>query len=581
MPAPSVVIDLEIIAENTRKVMQRLAPLGVGVFGVTKAACGSPLVARAMLRGGAAGLADSRLDNVQRMRHAGITSPVMMLRIPSVTEAPEVVRLCDLSLNSERAVLDALAEAAADQAKVHDVVLMLEMGDRREGVSPEDLIPLAAFVMREPSLRLAGIGANFMCASGVMPTRQKLDRLAGLADDIEQRFGIALDCISGGNSSNLALMEEGVAMPPRINNLRIGSTILRGEDSFTGGTLRDFDDGAFVLQAELVEIQTKHSLPDGETGRDAFGNKVVFQDRGARLRGIVNLGRVDIRPEGLKARHRNTEIVTASSDHLIVDITEARKFAVGDAIRFDMDYGALVQSMLSPYIEKHLAGRDNIAPRPTALRLIASPSIIRRKATEAFLAGVAALDLVIKRGGKPEPADLPLWIVPGRDGIHDLLATADDDAVEAGLLWMDSDPDGIEAVPYPEAAALFGLRTATREQSQVIADRNILTLTMEDLDLIGIRESARKVIQRVTETTDGFALVLHASVARGMRADPMEAGLSYRECSAVMERIAASGELRAIVLSGLGPKPEPAALEAAFGYLLSALGKRILAPAMA
>jgi predicted amino acid racemase len=578
MPAPSVIIDLDIIAENTRRVAERLTPLGIGVFGVTKAACGSPLVARAMLRGGVIGLADSRLDNVQRMRHSGITAPIMMLRIPSVTEAPEVVRLCDLSLNSEAAVLDALAEAAEEQGIVHDVILMLEMGDRREGVSPEDLIPLAQTAMAEPSLRLAGIGANFMCASGVLPTIDKLERLARLADDVEQRFGIELDCVSGGNSANLALMEtEGVTMPPRINNLRIGSTILRGENSFTGGTLSGFDHGAFTLEAELVEIKTKHSLPDGEIGPDAFGNRLTFQDRGTRLRGIVNLGRVDIRPEGLKARHRSVEIVTASSDHLIVDITEAKKFAVGDPIRFEMDYGALVQSMLSPYIEKHLAGRENIAPRPRAIRLITDPSLHDREETRQFLLGATALGYEIKRDGTPEPADLPLWITPGREGIHELLATADLEAVEAGLLWMDSDPGDIGAVVTPESAALLGLRTATREQAKIIGEREILAFTMEDVDLIGIRESTRRAIKRVTETTDGFALVLHASVARGMEADLREAGLSYRECSTVMERVAASEELRAIVLSGLGAEPEPAALETAYGYLLSALGKRILA----
>jgi len=577
MPAPAVIIDLDIIAANTRLVADRLAPQGIGMFGVVKAACGSPLVARAMLRGGVAGLADSRLDNVQRMRHGGITSPIMMLRIPSVTEAPEVVRLCDVSLNSEAAVLDALAEAAEEQGKIHDVILMLEMGDRREGVSPEELMPLAATAMHEPSLRLAGIGANFMCASGVMPTVGKLDRLARLAEEVEQRFGTPLDYVSGGNSSNLALMElEGVAMPARINNLRIGSAILRGENSITGGTLSGFDDGAFTLEAELVEIKTKHSLPDGETGPDAFGNRLVFRDRGARLRGIVNLGRVDIRPEGLKPRHRNVEIVTASSDHLIVDITEAKKFAVGDPIRFEMDYGALVQSMLSPYVEKHLAGRENIAPRPTALRLIADQAIHERDETRAFIAGAIELGLEIKRDGAPEPADLPLWIIADRENVHELLATADHEAVEAGLLWMDSDPGDIGKVVTPEAAAVFGLRAATREQARIISDRNILALTMEDIDLIGIREAARKAIQRVTETTDGFALALNASVARGMGDDPRDAGLSYRECSAVMERVAASEELRAIVLSGLGANPEPKALEAAYGYLISALGKRIL-----
>ncbi len=578
MPAPSVIIDLDIIAENTRRVAAKLKPQGIGMFGVTKAACGSPLVARAMLRGGVFGLADSRLDNVQRMRHSGISAPIMMLRIPSVTEAPEVVRLCDLSLNSEAAVLDALAEAAQEQGVVHDVILMLEMGDRREGVSPQDLMPLAQTAMAEPSLRLAGIGANFMCASGVLPTVEKLERLARLADDVEQRFGTKLEYVSGGNSANLALMEtEGVPMPSRINNLRIGSTILRGENSFTGGTLPGYDDGAFTLEAELVEIQAKHSLPDGETGPDAFGNRLTFEDRGTRLRGIVNLGRVDIRPEGLKARHRDVEIVTASSDHLIVDITEAKKFAVGDPIRFEMDYGALVQAMLSPYIEKQLAGRENIAPRPSAVRLIADASLHEREETRQFLLGATALGFEIKRDGTPEPADLPLWIIPGRDGIHELIATADVEAVESGLLWMDSDPGEIGAVSTPESTALLGIRTATKEQAAIIGDRGILAFTMEDVDLVGIRESTRRAIKRVTDTTDGFALVLNASVARGMDADPREAGLSYRECSTVMERVAASEELRAIVLSGLGTEPEPAALEAAYGYLLSALGKRILA----
>ncbi len=578
MPGPSVIIDLDAIADNTRRVVEALAPDGVGVYGVTKAACGSPLVARAMLRGGAAGLADSRLDNVQRLRNSGISAPVMMLRIPSVSEATEVVRLCDVSLNSEAAVLDALAEAAAEQGIVHAVILMLEMGDRREGVPPEELMPLAHTAMREPSLRLAGVGANFMCASGVMPTAEKLSRLVRLADDVEQRFGVRLDQVSGGNSANLALMEaEGVRMPARLDHLRIGSAILRGENSITGGTLSGYVEGAFTLEAELVEIKTKPSLPDGETGPDAFGNRLTFVDRGARLRGIVNLGRVDIRPEGLHARHSNVEVVTASSDHLIVDITEAKKFAVGDAIRFDMDYGALVQAMLSPYIDKHLAGRESIAPRPTALRLVAAPALHDREETRAFLASVGELGLEIKRDGFPEPADLPLWILPGRDGIGALLATADVEAVEPGLLWMDSEPGDIGAVEVPESTALLGLRSATREQARIVAARKILAYTMEDVDLLGIRETTRRAIQRVTFTTDGFALVLHASVARGMAADPREAGLSYRECSTVMERIAASGELRAIVLSGLGEAPDPAALETAFGYLLSALGKRILA----
>ena len=153
MPAPTIAIDLEAIAENTRAIVGRCAAQGVAVYGVTKATGGLPMVGRAMLRGGATGLGESRIDNVRRLRRGGLTCPIMMLRIPSITEAPDVVRLCDASLNSERAVLEALDTAAVQQARVHDVIVMLEMGDRREGVSAEELMPLCELVLESLAFR--------------------------------------------------------------------------------------------------------------------------------------------------------------------------------------------------------------------------------------------------------------------------------------------------------------------------------------------------------------------------------------------------------------------------------------------
>ncbi len=574
MPAPSIAIDLEAIAENTRAIADRCAAQGVKVFGVTKATCGSPLVGRAMLRGGAVGLGESRIDNVRRLRRGGITAPVMMLRIPSVTEAPDVVRLCDISLNSERAVLEALSRAAEEQGVVHDVIVMLEMGDRREGVTADELMPLCDFAVGAPGLRLAGLGANFMCASGVLPTMGKLEALCAQVEEVEARFGVRLDYVSGGNSANLPLMEEG-PMPARINQLRIGAGILRGENSITGATLPWLRGDAFTLEAELVEIKTKPSLPEGETGRDAFGNRLTFQDRGDRVRGIVNLGRVDMRPEGLTARDADVEITTASSDHLIVDLTGSKRFAVGDAIRFDMDYGALVQAFLSPYVEKRLTGRGKVAPQIHRVRLFADEELLRRPETHAFMGEIADLGLSVEAGGAAGPDELPLWICPERDETWARIQAEMGEETELGLLWFDSEP-GPAAGAETEALALVGLRSATRSQSELIRTREILALTMEDVDLIGIREATRRALRRVTATTDGFILALDASVGRGMEPDEMEAGLSYRECSTAMELVAASGAVRAIALTGFGPDAAPAALKAAYGYLMSALGRRIL-----
>lgn len=575
MAGPAVAVDVAAITENARTAVARCRQAGVSVFGVVKGAHGAPLVARAMLAGGVAGLADSRLDNVRRLRASGITAPVMMLRIPSVGEATDVVSLCDISLNSERATLEALSQAAVEQGLVHEVVVMLEMGDRREGVACEDLVPLCAHALGLPGLNLAGIGANFMCASGVLPTAEKLAQLARHAGEVEDCFGIGLKYVSGGNSATLALMQE-TPLPPGINQLRVGAAILRGENPLTGGTLPGLRSDTFTLEADLVEIKTKHSMPEGETGADAFGNRLSFVDRGERLRGIVNLGRIDIRPEGLTARDPGIEVVTASSDHLIVDLTESRRHAVGDRLQFDMDYGALVQAMLSPYVTKRLVRDDAALLRPARLRILAAEAILAHAETEGFCNAAAGLGLEAVCGGAVSGADLPVWLFSGDGDINACIASLGT-AAGVGLLRIAADPGAIEDVPRPETTALVGLLRATGAQSAFIRERAILAMTMEDVDFLGIREVMRRALARVGEATDGFMLVLDATGGRGMGADPLEAGLNYRECQSAMERIAASQGLRGIVLTGLGEAPAAATLAAAYGYMLSALGKRILA----
>jgi ornithine racemase len=574
MPAPTLAIDLDVIAANAAAITARCSAAGISVIGVTKATGGSPQVARAMLRGGVTGFGESRIDNVRRLRRGGITQPITMLRIPSITEAPDVVRHCDVSLNSEAQVLRALSEAATEQGREHQVIVMLEMGDRREGVTAAELMPLCDLVLGLPGLRLKGLGANFMCASGVLPTEAKLEALVAQFEAVEARFGIRLDTLSGGNSANLNLMET-APLPGRINELRIGSAILRAEDAIADGYFPWLRPDAFTLKAELVEMKVKPSLPEGKTGRDAFGNLPVFADRGDRVRGIVNLGRVDIRLEGLTPRDADVEITTASSDHLIVDLTGARRFAVGDAVAFDLDYGALVQAFLSPYVAKRLAGRDAAPVRPERVRLLADPGLLARGESRAFAEAIRGLGLEPVEGGALTEGDLPLWMPPDRDPAWSQIVADLPDRAELGMLWLDSEP-GPSLEAHSDTLALVGLRKVSEAQAARIHADEVLALTMEDIDLMGIREAMRRALARVTAMTAGFVLVLDASVGRGMEPDEMEAGLSYRECSTAMELVANSGGLRGLAMTGFDPDAKSSALTAAYGYLLSALGKRIL-----
>ncbi len=566
----AIAIKLAAIEDNTRRIALQCAKVGIEVCGVTKASCGMPSVARAMLRGGVTMLGESRLENVKRLRNAGITAPIMMLRIPTISTALEVVDTCDISLNSEYETLKALSEAALQAGKTHQTIVMLEIGDRREGVNWEDLVPLCKLAHALPGIELSGVGCNFMCVSGVLPTPEKLQQLEEAAGQVEQQLGVKLRYVSGGNSANLPTLNQ-LPSCSKINQLRIGASILLGENPVSGGLLPGLRHDAFTLEAELVEIQEKDSLPVGTIGRDAFGDKPSFQDKGIRLRGIVNLGRADTRFQGLTPTDKQIEVIAASSDHLLVDLSHAsRQYSVGDVLHFIPDYGALVQAMLSHYLSKRLSGREQSIPKPRGVRLYADSIIQASKACQRFIAEIQALGLQTAVGGQLQIAELPVNIVDDR-AREPRISDA-----ELGVLCMDSDPGDLSDFP-PENTVLLGLRTASPVQAELIYERGIMAFTMEDVDSFGAREAIRQALNYVTEIGDGFALIVHASVATGMGKNALKSGLSYRECSLMMERIAASGQLRAITLSGIDANMKKAELNAAFGYLLSALGKQILA----
>ena len=48
----------------------------------------------------------------------------------------------DTSLNAELSVQHSLSESAQRQGRVHGVIIMVELGDLREGALPEELVDL-------------------------------------------------------------------------------------------------------------------------------------------------------------------------------------------------------------------------------------------------------------------------------------------------------------------------------------------------------------------------------------------------------------------------------------------------------
>jgi predicted amino acid racemase len=350
MHYPALIIDKKKLEHNTRLLVEKCNAFGISVAAVSKVFCGMPEVAQAMVDGGAGMIADSRIENLKKLQYLKV--PKMLLRIPMKSQVDELVEYADVSLNSESDIIHAISEAAIRHNKIHNIILMTDLGDLREGVWSENLIDFVGEIIDLEGIHILGIGTNLTCYGGVIPDEENLGYLVQLAGEIEKRYNIKLDIISGGNSSSLHLVFNN-KMPEGINQLRLGESIVLGFETAFGkrieGTYRD----AFTFAAEIVEIKEKPSAPVGRIGMDAFGQKPVFIDKGKRRRGILAAGREDISINGIIPRDSYISILGGSSDHLLVDFTECiREYKVGDIVEFDLTYGGLLAASTSEYVAK-------------------------------------------------------------------------------------------------------------------------------------------------------------------------------------------------------------------------------------
>lgn len=345
---PQLEFDLALLRSNADAVISRCRGMGIRVCGVVKGVDGLPEAARVLRAAGAEELGTSRLEQVAKCRAAGVPGPWLLIRIPGLTELPDVVALCETSLQSEWPTLLALEEECLRQNKTHRVIVMTDLGDLREGFwDKKELVDVCERVERDlPHVQLAGIGVNLTCYGSTKPTPEKMNELVGLARQVEQRIGRKLEIVSGGATSSFTLVHWGT-MPAGVNHLRIGEAILLGKDLQVDWGIRDMDYlcmDALTLRAEVVEVKDKPTYPIGEFAIDAFGRKPVYEDRGIRRRAILALGRADVGElESLIPREPGLTVIGGSSDHCIVDVEDCpRRLQVGDIVEFSLCYSHML-----------------------------------------------------------------------------------------------------------------------------------------------------------------------------------------------------------------------------------------------
>ncbi|MBN2565562.1 MAG: alanine racemase [Candidatus Eisenbacteria bacterium] len=361
-------IDIEALRHNYNAISNWVRGHGAGLTVVTKALCGHTETISALRDIGVDSMADSRLENLRVIRRAAPGAETWYLRPPHVSALAEVVQIADVSLNTELEIIKKLNEEAVKQNKVHKVIVMIELGDLREGILPGALLNVYKQVFQLPNIRVLGIGANLGCMGGVIPSVDQYMQLVLYRELLELKFERDLPMISAGSSATIPMLLEG-RLPEKINHFRVGESLFLGTDVIQGETAEGLRDDAVRLEAEIVEIKEKGMVPLGETTDITPFQPLEVEesyDPGERgYRAIVTVGQVDTDVGGLIPLGPDHQIAGASSDLTVVNVGDEKGgLSVGDTLAFRLSYSSFVRLMANPYTVKRVVG--NNGPRRTA-----------------------------------------------------------------------------------------------------------------------------------------------------------------------------------------------------------------------
>jgi len=360
-------INVDALQNNYRVIDKAVRGSGSQWCVVAKLLCGFRDGLEALTACGAHSFADSRLRHLESIREILPEAETWYLRPPPLSQVRRVVATCTGSLNTEESVLEALNQEAGRQGVRHRVILMAELGERREGASPEELAGLAAVLIRCRNLDWVGLGANLGCLHGILPTLEHYAQLKVLREWLEMKFSHPLPLVSAGTSLMVpGLLEQ--KPPPEINHYRIGEILFLGRDLETGKPLPRLRQDVFRLFAEIVELREKGWSPLGDamSGISPFAHekKPEGQEGKRGWRALLAVGRLDGELSGLVPEDPQVQLAGASSDLLAANLTgEKNRWRVGDCLSFRPDYSSALGLMHSQYIEKTVRAAEPLTPR--------------------------------------------------------------------------------------------------------------------------------------------------------------------------------------------------------------------------
>lgn len=324
---------------------------------VSKLLCGNEIFLKELIDMGATELMDSRISNLKKIKSINPDVNTVYIKPPPRKSLSSVIKYANVSFNSDLETLRLLSEEAGKQKKLHRVIIMIEMGDLREGVLGENLVAFYEKVFELPNIEVVGFGTNFNCLYGVMPSHDKMVQLSLYRQIIELKFNRKIRWITGGSSVVIPMIQK-KQLPKGINHFRVGETLFFGNNLITGKTIKGMRDDVITLYAEIIELLEKPVIPEGELAENPSGEmfEINQDDYGKKSwRALLDFGLLDISPDFLIPTDSSVNIAGASSDIVVIDLGKnPRKYKVGDVIKFKMKYMGALGLFNSDYITKRL-----------------------------------------------------------------------------------------------------------------------------------------------------------------------------------------------------------------------------------
>ncbi len=359
-----LVINTKDIVDNIKKISDYLNKHNKEWSLITKVFSGDVNFLKAILKDDILqnihSVGDSRLSSLKNLKKVNPHMKTIYIKPPAAKYAEDIVKYADISSNSSLSTIKALNKAARKQDKIHEIIIMIELGELREGVKRADFMEFYENVFDLSNIEVIGLGSNLGCMYGVEPTFDKLLQLCLYKELIQAKFNKTIDLVSGGSSITLPLLGRN-SVPPDMNHFRIGEAAFFGTSPLDNSQFKDLSTSAFEFYANIIELEKKKIVPDGIISDGNVGHTADFDDNHLKRttnKAILDFGLIDVDDKEIEPVDKNIKFVGITSDLLVVDLGKNqnrngnKKYSIGDKIEYKLSYMGVARLLNSKFIEK-------------------------------------------------------------------------------------------------------------------------------------------------------------------------------------------------------------------------------------